>query len=545
MVTETLTLQQEQELEFDKVCRSFIYFLSKYGRVVAPATKDSKGGAALFEFWPHLMEASRYFDGVKYNLDGKRVFEDDSLYEFKHLIALKSRQVGWSWLVANYIIWLMTTKPYTTVLLYSKGEDEAWELLGKVKRVWRTLPDFMKLTLESDSKANMAFKENGSVCKAYPSTESAGVGEAGSLVVTDEWDFHQYADANFLNAKPTIDSSGGQWIGMFTVDAWNPTTFAKGLFKQSYYDKKSQFKALFHGYTCRPGRDEEWYEHTKITTPERELKGLSPEVYMRINYPRSAEEALAPIQAQAVFDLNMVDNLMDGARPKLNLREKYPEINHLVCNIYKDYQPGKTYAAVSDVGHGIGKDYSVTLIGDVVSHEIVADIVINNIGVELFTNYSIGLLGIYHNPKWFPEDNDQGKWLIATATSLGYKNIGETTSEDKSIKNANKKKFLGYHTGKANRDRVWTKAQSAVNNGSVICHNPIGISQFRDIQYWTGKDGNNTPRIQAAPGRHDDYPIAIGIFEDIVELVPVGKQAKWEPIRTLEYDNDDDGGKWW
>lgn len=503
---EDLNLQQRQRLEYHRVCKSFIYFLDKYGVISEAPTQTKAGGTIKFQLWPHI-------------LDGASHLINDRL-----IAVIKARQIGWSWLVAHYALWTAITKDNSRVMLFSKGEKECWELMGKCKFIWTQLPPFMKFRLDSDSKEELSFPDKYSKIKAFASTVSAGVGETATVVVCDELEWHDYAAQNFNQVKPTI-SNGGQYIGLSTVDKRKPNSLLKNLFKGAYYDKNNGFTALFYPYNVRPGWDEEWYEKEKQSVPHDELGGLTPDLYMQQNHPRTVEEALSPVQSVSVFDLNSVDVMIESARPPLNLKEKYPDLNFRICNIYKDFQIGRTYVAATDTGHGVGKDYSVTGILDIKAMEIVADILVNNMSVEDFARWSVELLRIYHSPKWFPEDNDQGKWLIATAVNLGYKSWGYYDI---------KKHKIGWHTGGNNRGEIWGKVIPAVNNNQLIAHNVKGLSQLRDVQYYTGKDGLSDPRIEAPPGRHDDYPVMLGIALCVADKVPLGS-ISLKPIETLSF----------
>jgi len=498
--------KEDQVIETILVRKSFPYFLKHYGKIVEPATPTNKGGVIDFVFWPHLVEIIK------------------CLLNDRFITILKSRQIGVSWIWAEYAIWLTITREASNVLMFSKGEKECWELLAKCRRIWEYLPPFLKFPLKKDSAEELEFRGINSHIKAFASTESAGVGEAASLIIADEWEYHPFADKNFMNAKPTIDSSGGQMVGCFTVDKKRPDTFAKSIFKQAYYDQEGEFKALFYPYTVRPERDEEWYQATMANTPTTALEGLSPELYMHQNYPRSVEEALSPVQSIAAFDLDTLDNMKADCRPPLDLKEKYPDLNHQLCHIYKDFQMGKTYVASTDTGHGVGKDYSVTGIMDVRTGEVVADIMHNKLPVEDFAYQSYKLLEIFHFPKYFPEDNDWGSRLITIMIQLGYKNFGHYDE---------KKQKIGFHSNDATRTDIWGRSMTAINNHQIVIYNSLGLAQYYDI-YW---NTDHTPtRLEAMPGRHDDYCTMVGILLWACEKVPLITPS-FKPIHTLTFDS--------
>lgn len=469
-----------------------------------------------------------YFDGVRYANDDSLSLASKINPEYaaeikRHLVVLKARQIGWSWLLANYALWMAITKDAATILMFSKGEKECWELLGKVVKIWDNLPPFLKIKRTTDSKEEQTYT-NGSTIKAFAATVSAGVGEAASLVIADEWEYHPFARQNFTNAKPTIDSSGGQWISVFTVNKLDPTTFAKSMFQQAYYDETGEFKALFNGYQCRPGRDEKWYADKMASIPPDELEGLSPELYMLTNYPRTPEEALAPVQSIAAFDLQGLDSMKNDCRPPLDLREKYPNLNHQYCHIYKDFQMGKTYVAAADTGHGVNKDFSVLGIMDVRTGEIVADIMNNKMPVEDFAYNSLELLKVFRNPKLFPEDNDWGARYITLMLTNNYPNFGHYDT---------KRQKIGFHSNDATRTDIWGRLMTAINNRQVVIYNSLGLAQFYDI-YWN--TAHEPTRLEAKPGRHDDYCTMVAILLWAAEKVPILSGGPTEPMRILTYN---------
>lgn len=489
--------------------KSLIYFLKTYAKIVEPATvMGNKGGAIPFEFWPHLVEITWHF------------------LHSRFIVILKPRQAGVSWILAAYALWMAITKDSANILMFSKGEKECWELLAKCRRIWEQLPPFMKFPLKKDSAEELEFRGLGSHIKAFAATESAGVGEAASVIIADEWEYHPFAASNFLNARPTIDSSGGQWIGCFTVDKRKPNTYAKKIFKQAHYDKVGDFVPLFYPYNVRPGRDEEWYEKTKLNTPDDELDGLTPDLYMQQNYPRSIEEALSPVQEISAFDLNILDRMMDETRRPLDLNGKYPDLNPMICRIYKDYVPGRTYVAASDTAHGVGKDYHATGIMDVRTKEIVADIFTNRLQINDFAYWSVKLLEVFGKPKWGPEDNEWGKSLIDHAISMGYRNW--IYYDDKRTK-------IGIHVNDPIRKLIWGKLLSAINNNQLVVYNAEGLKQFYDIIWYVDPTGKRESRLEAMAGRHDDYPTMAGEALYLAEKVPLNNAPQVKSIETLTF----------
>ena len=508
---ESLTADESDilALEYLLCAASFLRFLG-YCKLEEPSVPGDpySGGVVPFTLWPHLLEMA----GV--------------LLTERLIIILKSRQIGASWLMAAYDLWWAKFHQSSNVFLYSKGEEEAWEKLDKCRRVEKHLPFFLRHTIKPDSNSIMKFVENGSVIRAFPATADAGIGWTASILDMDELEKHPYANQNYSNAKPTIDA-GGQYIGVFTVDKLKPVTLAKTLFTQAWYTPEdSAFKALFFDYTVRPGRDEEWYERKKRETPPEDLDGLSPELYMEQNYPRSAEEALEPTQTMAAFDLNALKGMLENVKSPVKITES--ELDLSIVNIYEDFHIGNYYIGATDTSHGVGQDYSTTGIMNVKTGAMVADIMRNDIPPEELALHSFKLLERFHFPKWYIEANEWGGVTISKAKALQYRNLGY--QDEKRTK-------VGFLTEshktkeglKGTRIDLFGQLIPAINNYQIIIYNIDGLRQFFDVIRNAAKEG----RIEAKQGRHDDYPIVVGICwlkKDEVVTGPAG-----QVVETLDF----------
>lgn len=493
----------ERSLRLEEIKRcgeSFLYFC-RYVKLIEAPTINSSGGVIPLQMW---------------NCTKKMIA---ALISRKLIVILKSRQIGASWIVAAYCLWYALFKTGASIMLFSKGEKEAWELLAKCRRVYSQLPSCMKLTIKPDSSEEISFPVRMSSIRAFAATEAAGISFTSSIVVCDEWEEHPYADQNYLASKPTRDA-GGQFIGIFTVNKLKPDTLAKAI-ERDAVEGKNDFTPLFFPYDSRPGRDEAWYEETKRGIPERDLATLTPELYMEQNYPRSREEALRTTQNVSAFDHKILDELMGETRNSV----KVENTDNLIVNIFKPYHIGEFYIAASDTSHGVGKDYSVTCVLNVKTGEVVADIMSNSLSPEEFALHTVNLLKYYNSPLWWPEDNEWGGVTISTAKTLGYTNFGYR--DDKRTK-------LGWHTGDGftgdTRFSLWGSLIPAINNKQIVIYNKNGLKQFYDIIRVIEKNG----KIEAMRGRHDDYPMTVGICwlkRDSVSITPWNK----EPVESLTF----------
>lgn len=201
-------------------------------------------------------------------------------------LVLKARQLGLSWLTLCYALWLMRFHPAVAVLIFSKRDEEAIELLARLRGIDDRLPDWMRQGAIATRSAHDYTLANGSSAKAFPTT--GGRSYTGSLVIVDEADFVQDLDALLNAVKPTVDA-GGQMIMISTVDKSQPESPFKRIYRAAKRGK-TEWKAIFLPWHARPGRTPAWYEAQKADIMAR--TGALDDLHQE--YPASDTEALAP-----------------------------------------------------------------------------------------------------------------------------------------------------------------------------------------------------------------------------------------------------------
>jgi hypothetical protein len=170
------------------------------------------------------------------------------------LIILKARQLGISWLACGYALWLCTTHPGKTVLLFSQGQREANELIDRISfmhyqhRERSRLPRFV-----TENTQELAWA-NGSAVQSLPATRKAGRSFSASLVVFDEFAFMLFGADLYAAAKPTIDDGGKLWI-VSSADALGSPYHQ---FWQAAVGGANGFTPIFLDWRARPSRDEGW-----------------------------------------------------------------------------------------------------------------------------------------------------------------------------------------------------------------------------------------------------------------------------------------------
>jgi hypothetical protein len=197
----TKTLPQEEYL------RVLLDFLLVSGRMVNP--KDAKWALEYgyeMEFLDHLFKASILF-------------------------VEKSRQVMATWLVCCYLLWRARSYPHQLILVQSKREDDAANLvftkeptMARMSFMESTLPEPLRLVQwpKGGSYAHLYFP-NGSHVWAIPEGGSIIRSNTPSVIFSDEAAYQPELGEAFTAALPAI-SGGGQ--GIFVSSA-NPGEFCE------------------------------------------------------------------------------------------------------------------------------------------------------------------------------------------------------------------------------------------------------------------------------------------------------------------------------
>ena len=215
----------------------------------------------------------------------------------RYSLTLKARQIGWSTIVAAHSWWLAWFGSDREILLISRGEREAGELLAKIKYGIDHLPEWVRKrgpSVTSMTKSRIDF-DNGSSIISLPSASNPARGFSGYLVIVDEWAFLQNPEEAWAAIEPVADV-GGRIIGLSTANGYG--NFFHDLWVGAETGT-NQFVTMFHSWRAG-GRDDAWYQIKKDALPEWQLAQ---------EYPDNPEEAFIK-SGNPVFDLERLHEMM-------------------------------------------------------------------------------------------------------------------------------------------------------------------------------------------------------------------------------------------
>lgn len=126
-------------------------------------------------------------------------------------IALAPRQIGKSWIAGAYLLWFAMFHFEKTVVIASNKNDNAMEMIHRVRFIYEHLPHWIKPGLTDDgwNKHSVGF-DNGSRIISQATSENTGRGLSISLLFLDEFAFvrDSIAEEFWTSISPTLATGG-------------------------------------------------------------------------------------------------------------------------------------------------------------------------------------------------------------------------------------------------------------------------------------------------------------------------------------------------
>jgi hypothetical protein len=329
--------------EVRKCRKSFPYFCQTYCRILAD---DGGGGSWVpFTLWPEQRRVARL------------------LQENRLVVALKARQLGLTWLVLAFVLWLVLFHPIATVLLFSRRDDEAVDLLAvRLRGMYERLPAFLKaegFTADNDHEWALA---SGSRVLAFPTT--AGDSYTATLAVVDEADLCPDLDRLMRAVKPTIDA-GGRMVLLSRADKSKPQSAFKRIYRAAR-EGRTEWLPVFLPWSARPDRNDAWYEAQAADMLHRtgSLDGLFEQ------YPATDAEALAPRTLDKRIALEWLNECYEEWEPLTQLPAEAPAIPGL--EVYRPPDPSRYYVLDPAEGNPTSDDSALAVVDAETGEEVAA-----------------------------------------------------------------------------------------------------------------------------------------------------------------------------
>lgn len=396
------------------------------------------------------------------------------------VIILKARQLGQTWLVLSYGLWLALFRPAVTLTLFSRRDDEAQHLLERLRGIYKHLPKWMqakRVLVDNDHEWKLS---NGSVVYAFPTT--AGDSYTVSMAIVDEADL--VPNLNFLmNAvKPTIDG-GGRMVLLSRANKDEPQSTFKRMYRAAK-EGKSPWKAIFLPWYSHPQRDSIWYEEQKRDIYAR--TGSLDDLWQQ--YPADDTEALAPRTLDKRIPSMWLKACYD---PKEPLRESWLHSISPQLIVYSEPQPYHQYVIGCDPAEGNPhSDPSALVVLDSVGNEEVCCLN-ERIEPSAFAEIVIRLAHAYNGADILPERNNHGHVIINAIREHGTLRIL-----------AGLDGAPGWHTNAKSKATLFSVASDAFRDGVAKIHTADIFFQLSAVEGTT---------LRAPEGEHDDLAVSCAL----------------------------------
>lgn len=319
-------------------------------------------------------------------------------------LILKARQLGITWCAAGVALWYLLCVPGSRVLVQSKNEDDAadlvdhiWEMylsLGVREEDDGTVTDLTHLRnnvkvmkparagarphLDIEFQHQVGRDTKISQLNAMASTAGAGHGRTASFVILDEFSRHPYAREAYKAVVPAQGGSKKARGKTAIISTANGISldYDSGNFYHHLWTSAEDYRIRteFLAWDRNPDRDEDWYENVALKLPPKD-RGEQ--------YPRTPREAFILTgdryfdhEALLWYEDHIATPLYRGSfeitdDPK-KARFRKSEFGHIA--VYEEPIEGHRYAGGFDCATGRGKDFSAGYLIDLDTGKLVAEI---------------------------------------------------------------------------------------------------------------------------------------------------------------------------
>lgn len=447
--------------EIAKCYRSPSYFINTYVKIF----DANRGDWIPFHLWPEQEQVLQ--TGIDENL----------------LIVLKARQLGLTWLVLAYALWLMIFRPIAEIGIFSRRETEARYLMSeeRMRGMWNHLPGWMRAGYHFADDSKSIWKlNNGSVARSFPT--SAGDSYTLTLAIVDEADLAPDLAKLMRGVKPTIDA-GNKMFLVSRSDKSQPNSHFKNIYKKAKQGL-NEWTAIFLPWWVRPERDQAWYEAQKRDFMENEgsLDSLHEQ------YPALDIEALDPRTLDKRIPPKFLKRCYEEKEPLRILPENLPVIPGL--EIYRLPEKDSQYVIGGDPAEGNPtSDPSAATLIDVMTGEEMA-VIEGRIEPTVFAGY-LDKLGVFYNDAFvMVERNNHGHAVIAWLRDNSDLPLLE--GHDATPKGKVKYGWLSSPKGKA---LMYNDTADAFRDSETILHSFATYTQLASIE---------GASLLAPEGEHDD-----------------------------------------
>jgi hypothetical protein len=447
--------------------------------------KCRKSPAYFLDTYCHIYDAVSG-EWVPFRLWPAQITTIQTIANNRLTVILKARQLGLTWLVLGYALWLILFRPAATVLLFSRRDDEATDLLGtRLRGMYDRLPAWLKVRSFSVDNDHEWALSNDSRVLAFPTT--AGDSYTATLAIVDEADLVPDLDSLMRAVKPTIDG-GGRMVLLSRADKTKPLSPFKRIY-QGATQKKTEWVSVFLPWNARPDRNAAWYDSQKADVLYRtgspdDLHEQYPGTDAEALAPRSLDKRLPPEWLKKCYEPRepLIPGSVHGMRP--------PALPGLV--VYAPPIAGRRFVVGADPAEGNPtSDPSALVVLALDTGAEVASLT-GRFEPATFASYVTAVARWYQGAPVMVERNNHGHatllWLRDNAPDV-HRLYGDDRKP-------------GWNTTTKSKAMLYDNAGEALRDGETVIHSLNLYTQLASIEGST---------LRAPEGQYDDRAIAFAL----------------------------------
>ncbi len=434
----------------------------------------------------------------------------DALMTYQFNIALKSRQVGLSWLNIAVGAYEMVLEPGTRFAIWSLRETESIDLLSmRLKPMLERLPTWMRPEFEVENN-NLLVQKNGGVGLAFSS--SSGDGYTNRRVLIDEAALLDL-DELLGKVKPTVDN-GGYLSAISRANKKDPAgSFAKTF--RGAIAGENEWHPTFVPWYAHPQRDQAWFDRINGEIVNR----TGSDDQRKEMYPATIEEALQAAVLDKRIPPAWLKRVYFHAAPLTPDEIAFIFPKAAIPSLLKVYRvpvAGGRYVIGADPAEGNpGSDFSAFHVFDARMGFQMASLS-QRVDLDYFSDYLIAAATWYNHAKVLVERNNHGHVVIRNLRG----NVHLLKGQDK--------KF-GWLTSAVSKARMYEEGTQQIRDQLVTLHDEKSVLQLGDIEGATLRAPKNLP---------DDDATAV-MLALLARILEAGNQMSEDDAPSFTYDRGD------
>lgn len=485
----------DQLQELSRCSDDVVYFVRKYCKIQHPVK-----GEIPFELYPYQETMLRTFAGERLT------------------VVLSARQTGKSQVSAAFLLWYATFRFDKTILIASNKNDNAMEMIYRIRFMYERLPRWLKAGVNDDgwNKHSIGF-DNGSRIHSTATSENAGRGMSISLLFLDEFAFVRDAvqEEFWTSMAPTLATGGSCIICSTPNGDYN-------LFAQTWHGANipsvddpnrgiNGFVSIQVRWNEPPGRDEKFQR----------------EEIAKIGELRWRQEYLCEFLSNDPLLVDTVALALLTEKTKLN--KPVATAGELV--FYKTPKSGVTYLVGMDPATGSGNDYSTIQVIEFPAMEQAAEWRSNTASSVYAYQQLRKMLKVLEKTQsqiyFSVENNGVGEAIVALFEA------DELAPETSEFVSESGQKRQGMTTTGKSKIKACMNLKEMIERNAIIINSPALVAE---LKCFVRKAGSYAAKQGATDDLISGTLIALRLLEELASF----DQDAYNTLYTHSYTDGDD-----